>query len=325
VALLAHQGAEISEVDFSPLHAIAAMLYQGAWVAERHWVIADLLKRDPDAILPVTRQIIGLAETLRADDAFDGYYRLAELKREVEPVLAPLDMLCVPTIPCFAKVAELEADPVGPNNRLGTYTNFVNLMDMCGIAVPTGARRDGRPGSVTLLARAGQDAAVASVARGFEAGCTRMMGATSFALPEPPPLPAPVPDRIELAVCGAHMSGLPLNAQLTDLGARFVREDKTAPHYTLHALAGGPPARPGLVRSEAGGGAVALEIWSLPKSAFGQFIEGIPAPLGIGTVELADGAWVKSFICEAAGLSGARDITALGGWRRYLAEQMETA
>lgn len=335
VARLSASGAQIVEVDFTPLYAIADMLYQGAWVAERHTVIADLLATAPDAVHPVTRQIIGLAETLSADDAFKGFYRLAELKRQAAPILDRLDLLCVPTIPDFATLDELAADPIGPNNRMGTYTNFVNLMDMCGIAVPTAPRSDGRPGSVTLLARAGQDALAASVARGFERDCARNLGATAFALPQPPAQPVLQPSppkdpgpssdadsRIALAVCGAHMSGLPLNPELTRLGARFLRRDTTAPRYKFYALAGGPPVRPGLLRSSgAGAGAVAVEIWSLPTTAMGAFLAGIPAPLCIGSVELADGTWVKGFLCETDGTTGGRDITKLGDWRLYLAQQ----
>lgn len=324
VSLLSDTGAEIVEIDFTPLYAIAAMLYQGAWVAERHTVIADLLARDADAVFPVTRQIIGLAETMSADDAFRGMYRLASLKRDAEPILAGLDMLCVPTIPTFVTVAELEEDPVVPNNKLGTYTNFVNLMDMCGIAVPTAPRSDGRPGSVTLLAHAGQDAEVAAVARTFEKDVTRTLGAAAHPVPTPGALPAQNSDRIDIAVCGAHMKGLPLNAQLTDLGATLKSATKTAPQYRFYALAGGPPARPGLVRSNsAQASGVAVEIWSLPKAAFGAFIEGIPAPLSIGSITLSDGTQVKGFLCEASGTTDAEEITHLGDWRTYLSRQKE--
>jgi allophanate hydrolase len=319
IAALAARGARIEPVDFTPLYAVADMLYQGAWVAERYTVIKDLLTRDPEAIHPVTRQIITHATSMSAADAFRGIYRLADLKRAAEPMLAELDMLCVPTIPTFYSVADLEADPVTPNSNFGTYTNFVNLLDMCGIAVPTAPRSDGRPGSVTLLAEAGQDGLVAAVARGFETGCQRNMGATAHALPVPAPLPSAQPDTIELAVCGAHMSGLPLNWQLSDLGGRFIRKATTAPRYRFFALAGGPPDRPGLVRTQDQGAAsIDLEIWSLPKSTLGSFVEGIPAPLGIGSVELADGVWVKGFICEASGTTGATDISHFGDWRAYL-------
>ena len=326
VAALKARGAAIEEIDFEPLYAIARMLYEGAWVAERYTVIAELLANNPDAVHPVTRQIITHAESMSAADAFTGIYRLAELKRAAEPMLDKLDLLCVPTVPTFYSVADLEADPVTPNSNNGTYTNFVNLLDMCGLAVPTAPRSDGRPGSVTLLAGAGQDALVASVARRFEQDCPRNLGATGHAVPMPAPLPPAAPDRIEIAVCGAHMTGLPLNWQLTDLGGGFLRSARTTPDYKFYALAGGPPARPGLVR--VGGshaGQIALEIWSLPKSAFGTFMAGVPAPLGIGTIDLSDGTSVKGFLCETAGLDGATDITKLGDWRVFLAQQSEVA
>jgi allophanate hydrolase len=326
VALLKATGAEIDYISFEPLYAIARMLYEGAWVAERYTVIEELLQRDQDAIHPVTRQIITHAESMSAADAFRGMYRLAELKRAAEPLLEGLDLLCVPTIPTIYSVADLEADPVTPNSNNGTYTNFVNLLDMCGIAVPTAPRSDGRPGSVTLLAGAGQDALAASVARRFELACKRNMGATAHPVPTPPALPEAVSDQIELAVCGAHMTDLPLNWQLTDLGATFVRKAQTTAEYKFYALAGGPPARPGLVRSDAAdAGSVAVEVWSLPKVAFGQFMAGIPAPLGIGTVALSDGASVKGFICEASGAKGATDITHIGDWRAYLAQSVVPA
>ncbi|MGD1924552.1 MAG: allophanate hydrolase [Paracoccaceae bacterium] len=322
IARLADAGAEIVPIDFEPLYAVARMLYQGAWVAERYSVIENLLASDANAVHPVTRQIISAAEQMSAADAFRGIYRLAELKRAAEPMLDGLDMLCVPTIPTFYAVADLDADPITPNSNLGTYTNFVNLLDLCGIAVPTEARSDGKPGSVTFLAKAGEDAQIASIARTFEANCTRSLGATGHLVPALKPLAPRASDRIELAVCGAHMNGLPLNWQLTDLGARFVRRAQTASAYRFFALAGGPPERPGLVRSTSSTTtSVALEIWSLPNSALGRFVEGIPAPLGIGSVELSDGSWVKGFICEASGAVGAKDISHLGDWRAYLTSE----
>jgi allophanate hydrolase len=339
ITRLAASGARIEEVDFTPLFDVARMLYEGAWVAERYTVIEDLLAADPGAIHPVTSRIIRHAETMSAADAFRGIYRLQELKRLAEPVLAALDLLCVPTIPTFYSVADLEADPVRPNSNFGTYTNFVNLLDLCGIAVPTAPRADGRPGSVTLLAAAGQDALAAAVARGFEQDCPRSLGATKAPVPAPAPLPSAAslpsaslppatlqpgtgPDQIELAVCGAHMSGLPLNRQLTERGGQFLRAAATARSYEFYALAGGPPERPGLVRTQAPQEqAIRVEIWSLPMHRIGSFLAGIPAPLGLGSIELSDGTWVKGFICEAAGTEGARDITALGDWRVYLAQE----
>lgn len=316
---LTEMGAIVENIDFTPLFQIADMLYQGAWVAERYTVIDALLTHDPDALFPVTREIIGEAQNMSAAQAFQGFYRLADLKRRAAPILSDLDMLCVPTIPRFYTVSDLAADPIGPNARLGRYTNFVNLLDMCGIVVPTAARCDGRPGSVTLLSTSGRDTDIAGIARQFEADCPRNLGATQHPLPQPTALAAARSSQIELAVCGAHMAGLPLNSELTDRGGQFVRSAATAPHYQFYALAGGPPARPGLLRSKAANSAaIALEVWSLPKSALGDFMAGIPAPLGIGSIELSDGSWVKGFLCEAIGTDGADDITHLGDWRRYL-------
>ncbi|MEP0521084.1 MAG: allophanate hydrolase [Hyphomicrobiales bacterium] len=325
VELLVAAGAHIEYIDFTPLYAIAHMLYQGAWVAERHTVIDGLLSENPNSIHPVTRKIITHAETMSAADAFRGMYRLADLKRAAEPILAKLDMLCVPTIPTYYTVADLEADPITPNNNLGTYTNFVNLLDMCGIAVPTAARSDGRPGSVTLLAPAGDDAKIASMARCFESNCTRNLGATRHPLMSPKPLEKEPSEQIEIAVCGAHMSELPLNWQLTDRGGHFVRNAKTSNHYQFYALAGEPPARPGLVRSDSKQAtSISLEVWSLPKAEMGSFLEGIPAPLGIGSIELSDGTWIKGFLCEITGIQGAADISHIGDWRHFLSQSATT-
>jgi allophanate hydrolase len=321
VDVLRQAGAEVVEIDFAPLYAVATMLYEGAWVAERYTVIADLLASNPDAIHPVTRKIITAAERLSAADAFRGIYRLADLKRLAEPALAGVDLLCVPTIPTFYTLADLEADPIGPNSRLGTYTNFVNLLDMCGIAVPAVGRSDGRPGSVTLLAAAGQDGYVASIAQILESQLPHRLGATAWQFESSPVAPPQAgEDEMEIAVCGAHMAGLPLNGQLTSRKGRFLRAVESAPDYKFYALAGGPPKRPGMVRVSSGGSAVKMEIWALPKAAFGSFVAGIPSPLGIGTVALADGSTVKGFICEGIGAEGALDISELGDWRAFLAQ-----
>lgn len=303
---LRDRGARIVEMDFTPFFDVANMLYEGAWVAERHSVIEELLATQPDAVHPVTRAIIGKAEGLSATDAFRGIYRLAALRRVCDPLVAAVDMLAVPSIPTFYTCEDLAADPVTPNSNLGTYTNFVNLLDLCALAIPTSARADGRPGSLTLIGPAGQDAALAAVAMALD-GLT----ITASGLPD---------DQIAIAVCGAHMSGLPLNHQLTVLGGRFLKATSTAPRYSFYALAGGPPARPGLVRRETGGGSIALELWSLPKAALGHLMCQIPAPLGLGSIELEDGSRATGFLCEAAGTLGAKEITSTGGWRQFLSE-----
>jgi len=320
---IASLGGQFHELDFAPFYEVARLLYQGPWVAERYTVIEDLLARDADAVYPVTRQVISMANGISAADTFRAMYRLTELRSRIEAMLAPVDVLCVPSMPTFYTVADLAADPITPHNRLGTYTNFVNLLDLCGTAVPARGRKDGLPGSVTILAKAGRDGEVASIVRALHHAVGVSAGATGWALPQPVVVEHRAgPEEIELAVVGAHMSGLPLNGELTRLGARFLRTARTAPDYRLYALAGGPPARPGMVRS-GDGGAIELETWALPKARFGDFIAGIPQPLGIGTVTLETGERVKGFLCESAGLEEATDITRHGGWRAYVAVKAE--
>ena len=314
-------GAELVELDITPLYQIAEMLYFGPWVAERYVATEALMTTNPDALFPVTRQIIGSAEGKTAADAFKGLYALKELANGIAPAISACDALCVPSIPTFATVAQLQADPMGPNNMLGTYTNFVNLMDMCAIAVPTPARNDGRPGSVTFIAEAGADAKVAALAAQVESWGDRSLGATGWPF-QADPLPSlTAADVIRIAVCGAHMAGLPLNHTMTDRGARLVRADRTAPDYRFFALPGDGVARPGLVRTAPGqGAAIALELWDMPAAAFGSFMKTIPAPLGIGTITLADGTPVQGFLCEAIASEQAQDITQLADWRTYLAQ-----
>lgn len=320
IAVLKSDGADIVDVDFTPFYDVAQMLYEGAWVAERHTVIEDLMRDMPDAVHPVTRKVVGAALDLSATDAFRGIYRLKELARRTEPVLKSLDLLCVPTMPTFYSVADLKADPIGPNSRIGTYTNFVNLLDMCGLAVPVAPRSDRRPGSVTLLAQAGQDGFLAALGSRLEQLTPHALGATGWALPGPrDTTPGANADEIALAVCGAHMSGMALNHELTSRRARFLEEATTSSAYSFYALAGGPPERPGLVRGNPGsGGKICLEIWALPLSEVGGFLASIPGPLGLGSLELADGRTVQGFICEAAGTSGAENITHLKSWRAYI-------
>lgn len=306
LARLTDLGAQIVEQDFTPLHNVADMLYDGAWVAERYAVVEKLMRDNPTAVHPITAKVIGAGASLSAADAFRSIYKLKELTREAQAILCDVDMLCVPTIPTFYTLADLKADPITPNSNLGTYTNFVNLLDMCGIAVPAQARSDGRPGSITLLAPSGNDAQLASLAHAFEGGS---LPGTSTSEPVDA-------DEFALAVCGAHMSGMPLNHELTSRGGRLVEATATAPCYRLYALAGGPPERPGLLREE-DGAAIQLEVWALPRKAVGDFVAGVPSPLSIGTVELAGGQTVHGFLVEAGGIRGAKDITHLRSWRAY--------
>lgn len=304
---LAALGAEIIEVDFEPLHAVARLLYEGPWVAERYAATKRLLESSPDSFHPVTRKIIEGARGLTAVSAFEATYRLMDLKRAVAPLLGSLDCLAVPTVPRAYTVAELEADPITLNSNLGSYTNFVNLLDLAALSVPTGTRSDGLRGSLTLIGRANSDGYLAGI------GAALMGDAPSA------PLRA-TPDRIEIAVVGAHLSGLPLNGELTGLGGTFLRKADTTPDYRLFALPGITPPKPGLLRVADGKGtAIATEIWSLDPAGFGTFVAKIPSPLGIGTLRFADGTMAKGFLVEAEAIKGARDISEFGGWRKFLA------
>ncbi|MBE3640071.1 allophanate hydrolase [Mangrovicoccus algicola] len=315
------QGHRIAELDFAPLYEIAVMLYDGPWVAERHAVIQDLMERRPDAVLPVIREIVGKAGRFSATDTFRAQYRFRDLKRQAEALMAGLDMLCVPTVPALCSLADIAAEPVAANSRLGTYTNFVNLLDMAALAVPVMPRADGHPGNVTLIAGAGEDAVLASLGRVMQADLAGAPGAPGWPLPAlAPAATAAAADEIIVAAVGAHMSGLPLNHELTSRGGRFLEAARTAPDYRFYALAGGPPKRPGLVRcgENEQGHSIAVELWALPASQMGDFMKGIPAPLTIGTLTISDGRGVLGFLCESAATATATEISHLGGWRAFL-------
>lgn len=320
-------GATLVPVDMAPFHEAARLLYDGPWVAERFLAIRDLLARDPEAILPVIRQVIAGKPLPDAAETFAARYRLAELALAAGATMHGIDALMVPTAPRPVTLAQMAQDPIGANSMLGRYTNFVNLLDLCALAVPATLSADGTAAGVTFIAPAGHDAAMAGLGHAFQAASGLTLGATGEAPPPAAFLPvSAAPGLIEIAVVGAHLSGMPLNGELTALGASFLRAATTTADYRLFALPGGPPARPGLLRVEAGEGApIALEIWALPADGFGRFVAGIPSPLGIGTLALADGTKVKGFLCEAVAVSGARDVTHHGGWRAYVAAQAKAA
>ncbi len=312
-------GANLVEVDFAPFLEVARLLYEGPWIAERYVAIRDFFDRHPEALHPVTRQIIGAGKAPSAADAFAAFYRLRALRRAMEPLWQEIDALMTPTAGRQYTVAELLADPLNLNAALGYYTNFVNLLDLSAIALPAGLQEDGLAFGITLVAPAWHDAALAALADALHRAGNETVGATRLQLATMPPLEASrVAATLRIAVCGAHMAGLALNGELAGRGARLVRACRTAPHYRLYALPGGPPARPGLLRREPGR-AIEVEVWELPFAAFAGFVAGIPAPLGIGTVALDDGETVQGFLCEAYAVADAEDITDLGGWRRYLA------
>ena len=317
VAKLAELGAKTVEIDFAPFLAAARLLYEGPWVAERYVAIREFIERKPEALHPVTRQIISGGAKPSAADCFAAHYKLRALTREAEPAWKAADVLLAPTAGTHYTHAELEAEPIRLNSNLGVYTNFVNLMDLSAIAVPAGFTSAGLPWGVTLLGPAFSDRALCALGDQLHRALVDTMGATRLALPQGSTPATRAQGGVQLAVCGAHLSGLPLNHQLTERGARLVRACRTAPHYRLYALSGFTPPRPGMLREDKGT-AIEVEVWELSAEGFGSFVDGIPAPLGIGTVELEDGKQVKGFLCEPYATRGAQDVSHLGGWRAYL-------
>jgi allophanate hydrolase len=319
--ILKDLGAEFVDINMGPFNEVAALLYEGPWVAERYATLRTFFAKHAREVHPVTRRIVEKAKAFSAADTFAGLYRLEALRRATEPVWRGIDMLAVPTAPCAPTLREVEGDPLGPNSKLGTYTNFVNLLDLAAMAVPGPMRKDGRAAGITLIGPRGRDAALASLGRVFHAASATTIGATGRPLPPLQPLaPAAPAGTLELVVVGAHLSGMALNHELRSAGALFLRAVDTEATYELYALPGGPPERPGLVRVTAGTGhAIATEVWALPAEAFGRFVAGIPAPLGIGTLLLADGTRPKGFLCEGEAIRAAKHISAYGGWRAYMA------
>lgn len=319
------------EIDFTPFLETARLLYEGPWVAERFVAIQDFLAEHAEAVFPPVRQIIEGGQTKTAAAAFSAAYRLKALKRQCDVVWQDMDCLLTPTAGTIYRIADMQADPIRLNSNLGYYTNFMNLLDYCAVAVPAGIQTHGDaaglPWGVTLAGPAHQDVPLLRLAdRLHHALLDTRLGATEQALAGTPLLakkdtPSLRADTVLVAVCGAHMTGLPLNHLLTSRGARVVEATTSAPVYRFYALAGGAVKRPGMVRVAEGGSAIELEVWELPASAFGHFVQEIPAPLGIGKVVLASGEAVCGFVCEGVAVEeGAQDITAFGGWRSYLSE-----
>ena len=309
-------------VDYAPFREAARLLYEGPWLTERRLALGDFLDREPQAVLPVVREIILGADRFTAADLFAAQYRLRDLRRGLEPLWRDIDCLLTPTIPTTYRRAAMLADPVALNERLGHYTNHVNLLDLCAVAVPAGFLPNGLPFGVTLQAPAGNDRALLVLADRLHRALNETLGATGLPLAGTPPLAGDSQGeaRFPIAVCGGHMQGLPLNGELTGLGGRLRERTHTAPAYRLYALTGFAPPRPGMVRDPTGA-SIEVEVWTLPPSWVGAFLAGVPAPLAIGSVQLADGSWVKGFLCEGHAVSGAPDITSLGGWRAWLASR----
>ncbi|MGD9423582.1 allophanate hydrolase [Pantoea sp. NSTU24] len=309
-------GATLHPIDFTPFRQLAEQLYYGAWVAERTAAVGDML----DQMEPVVQNIIASGLNYSAVEAYKAEYLRADLTRQIQQAMAPFDALVVPTSPTIHTLEEMKQEPVHYNSQFGTYTNFTNLADLAALALPAPFRNDDLPAGITLIAPAWHDRALAEFGLRWQQQLALPLGATGQPFPAGrATLPASA-DHVRLAVVGAHLTGMPLNFQLTERQAVWVEETQTAPHYRLFALLEGAIKKPGLMRDEQGA-AIAVELWDIPLARFGEFVAEIPAPLGIGNLTLADGRVVKGFICEGAALRGALEITETGGWRNWLASQ----
>jgi allophanate hydrolase len=301
--------ARIVEIDLAPLQEAAQLLYGGPWVAERAAALAGMLATDPNAVDETVRAVVEPGASISAVGLFNGIYRLAELKRQTDELWEDTDLLAFPTTGTTYRVAEVLAAPIALNSNLGFYTNFVNLLDMAAVAVPAGTRSNGTGFGVTLIGPADSDLGLLAVAERYLAAAD---------LPHLPPLDMEGRmESVKLAVVGAHLKDMPLHWQLTSRNATFVGAFETAPTYRLYAMADSVPPKPALVHSD-DGAAIAIEVYELDVAAFGSFVAEVPPPLAIGTVTLGDGSSVKGFVAEPRALTGAEDITPLGGWRAYM-------
>jgi len=324
VAALEALGGRAVPIDYAPLAEAAALLYDSALVAERYAAVRPFFDRAPGAVIEPVRSILAAGSRYSAADVFDAQHALQALAQRAATMWQDIDVLCVPTAPTHCTIAAMLADPVVRNRELGHYTNFVNLLDYAALSVPASLRPDGLPFGITLIGQAGSDWQLADLGQRFHHATGLTLGATGEPLPAPVSIAGLAPSpatHLPLAVVGAHLSGMPLNGQLTERGATLAEATTTAPHYRLHALPGTTPPKPGLRRVDAGedaGAAIAVEVWQVPLAAVGSFLVLVPAPLALGSLELADGRWVHGFVCEGHALHGAPDVSAHGGWRAYI-------
>jgi allophanate hydrolase len=312
-------GGEPVAIDYTPLAGAASLLYESAMVAERYAAVRGFFDAHADDIIEPVRSIIGKGKNYSAADLVDAQTQLRAFAQQAAVMWEGVDLLLVPTAPTHYLISQMQADPVVLNRNLGAYTNFVNLLDYAAISVPSAIRPDGLPFGITLVGPCGSDWQLAELGQRYHHARGLTQGALGTALPPATPLAMLTePAHMQVAVVGAHLSGMPLNGQLTQRGARLVQATTTAPHYRLYALPATQPPKPGISRAADGGKAIAVEVWDMPSEHVGSFLALIPPPLGLGNIELIDGSSVTGFICEAYALEQAKDITAYGGWRAYI-------
>jgi allophanate hydrolase len=323
VAQLERLGGSAVPLDFTPFVELGNQLY-GPSVVERYWAVGRFIEEHPDSVLPVTRDIILAGKQYGPKETLAGLKQIARLRQQCQQALSQVDLLVTPTIPRPFRIEDDRREPRSVNDKLGVYTRFANYVGCPVLAVPAGFRSDGLPFGVSLVGKPAQDAELDALAARLHAASGAGAGRRRDPLPSSAlasTASTAAAGDARVAVVGAHMRGLALNTQLTELGATYVETTRSAPRYRLFVLPGGPPERPGLVQVNADGHAIELEVWQLSWQALGQLLSRVPAPLGIGSVELASGARVKGFLCESCATEGARDISQLGGYRAYLAQK----
>lgn len=306
-------GYEVEAIDFTLFNQLAAALYNKAWVAERTSAVEKRVSREQTH--PVIQQIIRQADQFNAVDMIQAEYERAQLARQINLALADYDALMVPTAPTIYKIADVEADPIVKNSHMGAYTNFVNFADLSALALPHVIRTDGLPSGVTFIAAAWMDQALANFGQQWQALTGLTLGTSAQTYQKTTEICSA--HSVQLAVVGAHLTGMPLNFQLTTRGGTLLQKTTTAGHYKLYALKNTTPPKPGL-QDHKQGQAIEVEVWDIPRASFGDIVAEVPAPLGIGNVQLADGRWVKGFICEGYALEEAEDISHFGGWRDFI-------
>ena len=324
-------------ISFEPFRRVGAMLYEGPFVAERLEAAGALFAREPSALVPPLRAILEGAGRHTAASAYMAEAELRRVRRQVDALWSTIDCLLLPTAPTHPRIADVEREPLKINAAIGLYTTFVNLLDLAALAVPAGFREDGLPTGITFMGPWGSDARLFEIGTRFHRRTSTRLGATSLPLP---PTPTPIPIKavtpkgaedsgmLPLVVVGAHLSGQPLNHELSGVGGRLKTATKTAARYRLYALAGTVPPKPGLVRvadddtvGKLAATAIDVEVWLLPEVEFARFVSRIPSPLGVGKVELQDGSVVTGFVCEPHAIAHAIEISSFGGWRAYRASR----
>lgn len=309
---------DLVEIDLEPFLEAGRLLYDGPWVAERYAAVGAFVDGDHAGIDPVVAGIVRGGRDATAVDAFRARYRMDELRAHAAGRFADLDAILVPSAPLHPTVEQVAADPVGVNSLLGTFTNMVNLLDLCALAIPGPPTADGRPFGVTLWAPAWRDELLIGLGARWERSMANGAGVVGSGEQRAPGTAVGAATS-PVVVAGAHMAGLPANVQLTERGAVLRRTTSTDAGYRLRSLSTDQGPRPGLVRDDGPGASpVEVEVWDLPVDGLGSLLGLLPRGLAIGPVRLRDGSVLPGFVAAADDRARLGDAPSLRGWRDHL-------